>query len=715
MNMAGALNGEMDRDAPLPLLRPDLEIVTGPAAADGAPTYTIYDPVPRKFSKVRWAEAMILERLRKSTTLAVLSDDLTKTTTLRISDQELEDFINKAVSSGLTTSTTTLPVETLMGQAAMRQSGLIQWGLKNYLYIRLPLLKPDKFLTSTLRFAKLFTSGLAMSFYVLCGLFGIGFLVQNWAGYVKTFPYFFNPLGMFWYAASIVALKAIHEFAHAYTAKNAGIRVPVMGIAFMVLWPVAFCDVTDAWKIKSRKTRFKIAAAGIATEIVIAGIALVGWGLSGPGLFNSICFVISSATLLSTLVVNLNPAMSFDGYYLLMDMWGIDNLRSRAFAVTRWIYQKHLLGFDVPAPENGLTVRRMAAFSLFTVYSWVYRLFLYLGIAVLVYYKFTKTLGIVLFSVEIWWFVLKPIVMEFSALAGMRSRIRMNPTLSVLLFSLLAVFAWLALPLERSISVPAIVIPEFLQTVYAPTYGAIRNLNVKKGDAVVEGQHIVDIISWELDTQAKELQEQLALLKIERDNLELYDADWAYLPQKMDEIRQTAARLEGVMNVKQQQSIHSQISGKVIWWDDTLRDGRYVREQSVLGRIANPEAIMVRAFVREDQVSDVSLSDSGMFQPSSLAPPIHGQVKGISPARTEHMEYAALTSVAQGMIPVVPDATGRMRMLDSYFAIEIIPESNSPHLLMGQSGTVSLTTKPKSLLLSWIRKAYKVLLRESGF
>lgn len=715
MNMAGTADEGMEKETPLPLLRPDLKIVTGPADTDGAPTYTIYDPVPRKYSKVRWAEALILERLRKPTTLHELNEDLQKNTTLRISDEELQTFISKAVSSGLTTSTLTLPMEILMGQAAMRKAGLIKWGLKNYLYIRIPLIKPDKFLTDTLKFFKLFTSGIAMTIYALFGFFGIGFLVQNWAAYINTFPYFFNSLGVFWYAASIIILKIIHEFAHAYTAKNTGIRVPVMGIAFMVLWPVAFCDVTDAWKIKSRKTRFKIAAAGIATEIVIAGIALVGWGMSGPGLFNSVCFVVSSVTLLSTLIVNLNPAMSFDGYYMLMDMWGVDNLRLRAFGVTKWLYRKHLFGFDSPAPESGLTPRRITAYTIYSVYAWMYRLVLYLGIAVLVYYKFTKTLGILLFSVEIWWFVVKPFVMEFSSVAGMRSRIRMTPFLSTVLGLLFISFAWAALPLERSIKVPAIIMPESLQIVYAPTHGAIRNIHVKKGDNVTEEQHIVDVVSWELNTQEKELQEQLALLEIERDNLELYDVGRAYLPQKLDQIQQTTTRLKGLEKEKEKQSIHAEISGKIIWWDDTLRDGRYVRENDILGRIANPQKIMIRAFVSEDQVSEISLSDQGVFQPISSASSVHGRIIGISPAKTEHMEHVALTSIANGVIPVVPDANGRMRLLDSYYAVELAPSPDSPRLLLGQSGMVRLTTKPRSLLLSWTRKAYRVILRESGF
>ncbi|WP_320171222.1 site-2 protease family protein [Maridesulfovibrio sp.] len=712
MQLSCGTQNEKDESGPLPRLRPDLEIVVSPSGIDGAPTYTIYDPVARRFSKVGWAEAAILEQLRHPCTLDSLKEQL-QSTTIRLSDKELAAFIRKADLAGLTTSSLIMPVETLMARSAASRPGLFNWLLKNYLYIRIPLLRPDRFLSESLGTARLLISKPALLLYLLLGLAGLAGLIQNFASYLNTFPYFFNLNGMLCYGFSIVILKAIHEFSHAYTAKNFGIRVPVMGIAFIVMWPVAFCDVTDGWKLRDRNQRAKIALAGIGAELVIAGLALFGWSISSPGVFNSICFVVSSTSLLSTLMVNLNPAMSFDGYFIFMDIWGVDNLRPRSFAVTRWFYRKYLFGIEWECPEKYLKPKRLWAFLIYSVYSWLYRLVLYFGIAVLMYYKFTKTLGLFLFGVEVWWFIVKPLGMEMKNIIKNKSSMQLTrPGMIILGFA--AVFLlWAAVPMKRTLEAPAVVIAEEMQVVHAPSAGQLLEVNVDKGDFVSKGQVLAVIQSRKLDTAIFEIRSQLDVLLIERANLELNEEFRPLLPQKEEEITQTKSRLEGLEKEKNEQRVKARLSGQVLWWNEQLRKGGYIGKDISMGRIVGSERL-IRAFVEEDRLSSVQAGDDAKFYPASAAGSFPGRVMNISPARSEHVDHIALTSLSQGMIPVAPDESGRMSMVDSYYAVEIRPDAECP-VAVGQSGTVRLNTRPESLLLNWLRKGYRGLLRESGF
>ncbi|NDV24540.1 M50 family metallopeptidase [Desulfovibrio sp. JC022] len=706
---------QIDPDAPLPLLRSDLEILIGPLSIDGAPTYTVHDPVKRRFAKVHWAEAMVLERLRTSSTLSSLQKKLERETTVRVSLPELNMLVIQAVNSGLTDSTAVLPVETLMQQVKARRTSLIKLLVKNYLYIRLPLFKPDLFLDKTLVMARIFVSTPALCIYMLSGLIGLIILSQKWELYLTTFSYFFNPLGLFWYVLSIVLLKTIHEFSHAYTAKSAGVRVPVMGIAFIVMWPVAFCDTTDAWKINDRKKRFRIGAAGVATEFVIAGLALFGWGISPPGVFNSICFVVSSVSFISTLAINLNPAMSFDGYYMLMDLWGIDNLRSRAFNCTRWLYRKHLFGVEQPNPEKRISARRMTGFVIYAAYSWIYRLLLYLGIAIFVYYKFTKTLGLTLFIIEIWWFVLGPILKEVKALFGMLSRIRITPAMIVASVLLAGTGLWVGLPLERSITLPAIVVSKNMQIVYVPFPGVVDHIHVKKGDILKANAQIISFSSVELETEFATLEAELEILELQKGDLQLNEEKKVMLPQKLEEIGKIMARLDGVRDRMNELKIVARSGGEVLWWDETLYPGRPVNEKRILGRVAAPEKKIVRAYVNENSLSEIPVNTIGTFQPISMTPEINVMVKRISPERSRDIEHSALTSMAEGMIPVAPDTSGRMKTVDAWYSIELSPNDSSKDLMLGESGIVRLKTKNKSLLIHWARMVYRTLLRESGF
>ena len=51
-----------------------------------------------------------------------------------------------------------------------------------------------------------------------------------------------------------------------------------------------------------------------------------------------------------TVILNLNPLLPLDGYFALMDVLEVPNLRPRAFAYLGWVIKHRLLGMDVAEP-----------------------------------------------------------------------------------------------------------------------------------------------------------------------------------------------------------------------------------------------------------------------------------------------------------------------------------------------------------------------------
>jgi putative peptide zinc metalloprotease protein len=94
--------------------------------------------------------------------------------------------------------------------------------------------------------------------------------------------------------AALLLAKTAHELGHAFTAKRYGLRVPTMGVAFLVFWPVLYTDTTEAWKLTERKQRLAISAAGISAELIIAVIALLLWGIFPDGPARSAIFVVAT-------------------------------------------------------------------------------------------------------------------------------------------------------------------------------------------------------------------------------------------------------------------------------------------------------------------------------------------------------------------------------------------------------------------------------------
>src|SRR5690606_27180482 len=188
------------------------------------------------------------------------------------------------------------------------------------------------------------------------------------------------------------AVKVCHELGHAVIAKAKGLRIPTMGVAFIVFWPVAYTDTTDAWRLTRRRDRLMIGAGGISVELGIAAVSLFMWNLVGEGPARSLLFLLATSSWLLSLLINLNPLMRFDGYFLFCDLIGVSNLEQKAHLSSRYWLRRLLFGWDKPLSDDPPRI----PFALFGLAIWLYRLILFFGIALAVYHLFFKALGIVL-------------------------------------------------------------------------------------------------------------------------------------------------------------------------------------------------------------------------------------------------------------------------------------------------------------------------------
>ncbi|RYY54804.1 MAG: biotin/lipoyl-binding protein, partial [Comamonadaceae bacterium] len=294
--------------------------------------------------------------------------------------------------------------------------------------------------------------------------------------------------------------KILHECGHAFVARAHGVRVPVMGVAFLVMLPVLYTDTSDSWKLQDHRSRFRIAAAGMATEAAIALVALFLWTITPPGGLRSALFFLSTTSLLITLSINASPFMRFDGYFLLSDALDFPNLHERAGAMARWWTRRWFWGLRWPAPEHypQRTARFLVAFALVT---WAYRAVVFLGIAFLVYYAFFKLLGIVLMLVELGWFIVKPVASEFSALWKLRAQLRPRwaRIAAVLLLACGSIVLWAWTGESRS---SGLLMAAEETRLYPPLPARIARVAVVPGQTVKAGDVLIELESPDLAYRA---------------------------------------------------------------------------------------------------------------------------------------------------------------------------------------------------------------------
>lgn len=394
----------------LPALRADLQLSPGAPALDGSPQWTLADPLRGRYFKLGVAAMRLLRHWTLGDPQRVLRAANSEGGDL-LGEQELQQLLTFLRQQDLISSADGEQRSSYGQKAALQRHGLWKSLLHQYLFFRIPLWRPDAFLNRAWPWlarhgGPLLRIGLPLTL-------GLGLLLvaRDWDRFLATFPHLFSFGGALAFGVALLFAKLCHEFGHAFMAKRAGCRVQSMGVAFMVMLPLFYTDVSDAWRVNDRRSRLLIGAGGVLAELTLACVALLAWSLLPDGPLRTSAFMLASATWVTTLLVNLNPFMRFDGYFLLSDLLGVENLQGRAFALCRWRLREALFDYGDPMPEpwpDGLRWRLL----LWGYGSWLWRAALFLGIALTVYHLFFKVLGIFLMLVELVWFIGLPIWRE---------------------------------------------------------------------------------------------------------------------------------------------------------------------------------------------------------------------------------------------------------------------------------------------------------------
>jgi hypothetical protein len=122
----------------------------------------------------------------------------------------------------------------------------------------------------------------------------------------------------------------IHEWSHAIATKHYGREVRRGGFLLYMGMPAAFVDTTDIW-MEPRRPRIVVSWAGPHSGFFLGGLASLLL-LGVPGAFaQGVLYQFAFLTYLTS-IMNLNPLLKLDGYYILMDWLEIPRLREKSLA-----------------------------------------------------------------------------------------------------------------------------------------------------------------------------------------------------------------------------------------------------------------------------------------------------------------------------------------------------------------------------------------------
>ncbi|TAK78598.1 MAG: HlyD family efflux transporter periplasmic adaptor subunit [Gammaproteobacteria bacterium] len=707
----------------LPALSKNVTFAFNDYDRDGKPQWLIHDPRRNKFFIIGWKEHEILSRWQLADPLAIVAA-VNSETSLHIELSDVEDFLHFLTRHYLIQQSGYQIKKQAHEQKLFKNENIIYWLIEHYLFFRIPLWHPDKFLTRTRIIGEVLFNYYTSLVMIALGIIALSQLTARWDSFIHTFPTIFTWQGLLFYLIAFLVCKLFHEFGHAYMCKRYGVKVPSLGVAFLVFWPVLYTDTTLSWSLNNEK-RLNIALAGMWMETYITIVAALIWCNVDNSTLKSICYVIITVNWVASLLINVSPFMRFDGYYVLSDLLKMPNLQPRAFALTQWQIRRWLFDWQEPPPEK-FSPRMHYFLVIYSLTTWLYRLILYLGIALLVYHFFIKIVGIILFAIEMIYFILGPIYSEISVWFYYKEKIPFNTRIIVtLFFSLLAILVFF-LPVSDSVRLPATLSYQH-QFLFADHEGTLDVPLPPTGTAVKANQVIARITSPQLDKSIldTELEYQKNLKELRRSDL-----NFNYTTQKavlLSNLNKSASEYTRLNIMRKKLLITAPFNGIVIDKDENLQAGTVIKKNEWLGDIVNVQASQIEAFVTQIDNNRVKIGLTGYFYPHDLSEPaIPVKVIAIEPLNVSELTckneslsvetpcYHA--SELGGEIATYTTEKGQFVPAESIYRVLLAPTKNTPiNLTYIERGTVILQTQSSSLAHRFFYRAKKIWIEQSSF
>ncbi|MBF0161167.1 MAG: HlyD family efflux transporter periplasmic adaptor subunit [Magnetococcales bacterium] len=714
--MAGVVITPLSQGAGLPPLREELSLSNGPQAADGSPTWTLHDPLSNRFFRLGWQEMEILTRWSLANPDRI-ADSIAAETTWQPTAADVNHFVNHLRHSHLLTPVATDRSRFLHIQQNSQGSRL-RWLLHNYLSLRMHLWHPEPFLQRTLPLFQELFSGWFVALVLLVAGIGLLMILRQWESFTGTFLHFFNVSGVLYYSATLLLSKVVHELGHAYAATRYGCRVSSMGILWILLWPRLYTETSETWKLASRHQRLLVGGAGMGAELALAAFASLAWSFLEDGPLRSAAFLLASSGWLLTLMVNLNPLLRFDGYFLLSDALEVADLQQRAFRLGRWQLREWLFGWGVAAPEP-FTPGMRRFLVCFAWSTWCYRLLLYVGIALLVYQQVFKVLGLLLLGVELGWFILRPMGQEIMTWLQWRQKFAWNRQLmrTTLLWSV--GMAWLALPWDwRAVEAEALLEATHQMVLYAPAAAQVRQQWVENQQSVEKGALLLELEDPDLNHRLDKTERQIVLLRWQLAMQGLEREAGTVEPVSQQDLAAAQATLHSLRDEQNRLRIVAPWSGRVVELARDLQVGDWVgKEEALLTVVGGPP--LVKGYVAARERERIALGAHGWFYPAQPdKKPLPGRLIRMDPNPTHTLPSPYLASLHGGNLPVRASKEGKLLLEGSYYRIDLALEpATLSELPVAQilPGTLRIQATPVSLLSQWWQSAQEIYRRESGF
>ena len=562
--------------------------------------------------------------------------------------------------------------ETFAAQAAQRREAKNKhlW-LKvasAYLYFKLPPLHPQPFIDKIKPCIGFIGSKYFFWSLAIPAILGYLLAFRNLPGIRAMLEDSFSWAGLVKYFLAVILLKIIHESGHLAANMHFNCRVRAIGISVIFLYPRFFSDTTDSWRLP-RKQRLLVDAGGLLSEVLCGGLAALAWCYLPPGNLQSTMFFIFAVSTAGTILVNGNPLIRFDGYYILCDILNIENLMQRSSEYLKQ-FNRHWLFRVGPAPQEE---RPLLMFS-FGIAAFIYRFLLYTSIILVIYNSMIKAVAILLLFLEVFTIFILPFYNEVRIVKALSKRAGTRANLFFIFVLLGAAGLVLFMPLSWRTRLPGeVTCPEaapvtVLENGYLAADAPDKPVRVRAGQTVLK--LVSPKLDMELDRRRAILKENEVLLQ-QQLNTEATFGDSMLTRQK---ILSEKARIADLEKRKNRLNISAGNDGVFVPRYSELSSGAALFTGMIAG-VINPSEMRVTAYASDEQLARLKSGMRVIFRFRDSNEDCEGVISRINPVPAVFTQ-SPLLSVAGGDIPVqsVPGKPGEFTPKHTMFKVEITPD-----------------------------------------
>jgi putative peptide zinc metalloprotease protein len=640
----------------------------------GEAWYVLEDRFTSRFIRVTPEAYRFLMKLRPSATVGeVWEKSLVEDAETTPTQEEVIQLLTRLHGFNLLRFEGRSESESVFERLEKQRAAELKSKLASFLYLRIPLWNPEPWLNSVRFVAHLLFNRITFILWLVLGLLATRAVFERLEAFgdqaqgvlaLDNLPLLYG---------SLVILKLLHEFGHAFMTKRFGGTVTTMGVMLLIFTPMPYMDASSSWIFRSKYQRMLVGAAGMLVELAVAFIAALVWANTGDGLVHSLAFNLMLMGSISSLFFNGNPLLKFDAYYILSDWLEIPNLADRARLQWRSWIERYVFGAGDRAIDGGQSWRECGWLATYGALSLFYRFLVTLSIALFVA-DMWFLLGVAIALMAVYTWVLKPLLNYVRYLSREPSLRAVRPRavgLTLLAVGLVLGGVWF-FPIPNAFRAPGVVMARDHATVFSPVDGIVQAVHVAQGDWVEAGQALVTLEAFDLEleierTLAQQAETEALLTLAVEDRA----ADLAALQERWESLRR---RLEVLRERFAQTVVRAPQDGLVLSESLSQLVNTQVLEREKLSELVDPRRFEFVGVVSQDAARELFRHEAlrgeiRLWGQAGVGIPVD-QIEVI-PYEQSLLPTAALGWKAGGAVPVAADDPEGRRTLESFFRVVV--------------------------------------------